>query len=98
MVCVGRHLKDHLVPTPPLPWAGTSSTRSGCLNPIQPSLEHFQGEGSHSFSGQPVPVPHHTHRDEFFLVSNLNLPSFSLKPLDLVLSSALVTNASPAFL
>ena len=23
---------------------------------IQPGLEHFQGGGSHSFSGQPVPV------------------------------------------
>ena len=29
MVRVGRDLKDHLVPTP-LPWAVTSSTRSGC--------------------------------------------------------------------
>jgi len=29
MVRSGRDLKDHLVPTP-LPWAGTSSTRSGC--------------------------------------------------------------------
>jgi len=30
MVWVGRDLNDHLVPTP-LPWAGTSSTRPGCL-------------------------------------------------------------------
>jgi len=37
-------------------------------------LEHFQGGGSHSFSGQPVPVFHHPHR-EGFLKSNLNLPS-----------------------
>jgi len=28
MVWVGRDLKDHLVPTPTLPWAGTPSTRS----------------------------------------------------------------------
>jgi len=35
----------------------------------------------------------------FFLVSNLNLPSFSLKPLPLVLSlHALVKSPSPAFL
>jgi len=27
--------------------------------PIQPDLEHFQGGGIHSFSGQPVTVPHH---------------------------------------
>jgi len=29
-------------------------------SPIQPGLEHCQGGDSHSFSGQPVPVPHHT--------------------------------------
>jgi len=28
-------------------------------SPIQPGLEHCQGGGSHSFSGQQVPVPHH---------------------------------------
>jgi len=34
-------------------------------SPILPGLEHCQGGGSHSFSGQPVPVPHHPHRKEF---------------------------------
>jgi len=35
----------------------------------------------------------------FFLIANLNLPSFSLKPLPLVLSlHALVKSPSPAFL
>ena len=29
--------------------------------PIEPGPEHCQGGGSHSFSGQPVPVPHHPH-------------------------------------
>jgi len=33
-------------------------------SPIQPGLEHFQGGGIHSFSGQPVPVPHHPHSEE----------------------------------
>jgi len=75
----------HLVP-PPLPWAGTPSTRPGCSKPLQHGLEHFQGAGSHSFSGQPVPVPHHPHRKYFFLTSNLNLPSISLKLLLLFLS------------
>jgi len=28
---------------------------------IQPGLEHFQGGGIHSFSGQPVPVFHSPH-------------------------------------
>jgi len=33
-------------------------------NPIQPGLEHFQGGGIHSFSGQPVPVPYQPHSEE----------------------------------
>ena len=32
---------------------------------IQPGLEHCQEGGSHSFSGQPVPVPHHPQGEEF---------------------------------
>jgi len=32
---------------------------------IQPGLERFQGGGSHSFSGQPVPVFHHPPSEEF---------------------------------
>jgi len=28
--------------------------------PIQPGLEHLQGRGIHSLSGQPVPTPHHS--------------------------------------
>jgi len=32
---------------------------------IQPALEHCQAWGSHSFSGQPVPGPHHLHHEEF---------------------------------
>ena len=32
---------------------------------IQPGLEPCQGGGSHSFSGQPVSVPHHPHGEEF---------------------------------
>ncbi|KAK4813670.1 hypothetical protein QYF61_017637, partial [Mycteria americana] len=34
-------------------------------SPIQPGLKHFQGWGIHNFSGQPVPVPHHPHSEEF---------------------------------
>ena len=34
-------------------------------SPIQPDFDHFQGWGIHSFSGQPVPVPHHPHSKEF---------------------------------
>jgi len=88
MVWVGRDHIDHLVPTP-LPWAGIPSTR-----PVQPGSEQFQGGGSHSFSGQPGPGPHHPQSKEF-LMSNLHLPSLSLKPLLLVLSlHALIKSTS----
>ena len=30
------------------------------LGPIQPGLEHLQGRGIHSFSGQPEQMYHHT--------------------------------------
>jgi len=62
MAWVGRDLKDHVAPTP-MPQAGpptsTSNTRPGCPGPIQPGLEHFQGQGIHNLSEQPVPVPHY---------------------------------------
>ena len=32
---------------------------------IQAGLEHCQGGGSHRFSGQPVPLPHCPHGEEF---------------------------------
>ena len=28
--------------------------------PIQPGLEHLQGQGIHNLPGQPVPAPHHS--------------------------------------
>jgi len=64
MVWVGRDLKDHLVP-PPLPWQGYLPLDQVVQSPIQPGLEHCQGGGSHSFSGQPVPVPHDPQGKEF---------------------------------
>jgi len=64
MICVGRDLIDRLVPTP-LPWAWVPSTRPGCseLYPTWPWT--LQGRGIHSFSGQPVPVLHNPHSNEF---------------------------------
>ena len=82
MARVGRDLKDHEAPTP--------HHRQGHQPPhlipdqvaqgsIQPGLEHLQGRGIHSLSGQPVPAPHHLTVKNFPLTSNLNLPSLSLK-------------------
>ena len=53
--------------------------------PIQPGLGHLQGRGTHSFSGQPVPVLHHSLSKEFSLTAKLNL-LFDLKQFPLVLS------------
>lgn len=69
MVSLGRHLEYH----PPMPQAGAPSTRPDCFNPIQPGVQQFQGWGIHSVLGQQVPVPHHTHSENFFLISALNL-------------------------
>ena len=54
-------------------------------DPIQPGLEHLQGRGIHSLSGQPVPASHHSHSKEFPpdiqpKSSLLQLKTFSLCP------------------
>jgi len=91
MVWVGGDLTDHPVPTS-CPGQGPLPPAQGAPSPVQPSLEPCQGGGSHSSSGQPGPAPHHPHGKNFFLISNLNLPSFSFKLSLLVLSlQALVT-------
>lgn len=67
------------------------------LIPTEPGLEHFQGHFSSilNCSGQSIPLSHHPLTKEF-LISNLRLPSFTLK-LDLSLQ-ALVKSFSPSFL
>ena len=51
MVWAGRDLKDHLVPTP-------------CHKQGHLPLDQV-AQSIHSFSGQPVPVFHHPHGEEF---------------------------------
>jgi len=84
--CTMLHGQGHL----PLDQAAQS--------PIQPGLEHFQGGGIHSFSGQPVPVPQNPHRKNFFLISSLNLVSFHLKLLPLVQSLQALVKSFSIFL
>jgi len=79
MAYFGGDLKNHLAPTP-LPWTGLPPTTSDCPGP-HPAW----GWDIHSFSGQSLPVFHQPF-EYFFLTSNLNLPSFSLKPFSLLLS------------
>jgi len=65
MFWVGRDLIDHLVPTPLCHRQGHLPLDQVAQSLIQPGLEHCQGGGSHSFSGQPAPVPHHPHHKTF---------------------------------
>ena len=92
MVLVGRDLMDHLVSTP-LPWAGTLSPRPRCSKPCPtwpwtlPGRVQPQLLWATCASASPPSV-----KNFFFLISNLDLPFFSWKPLPLVLSLyALVT-------
>lgn len=71
MVCVGRNLKDNLVPMLLL-WTGQFLLEQVAHSSIW--LEHLQGWGIHNFSGQLVLGPHHSHSQEF-------LPDFLPKPL-----------------
>ena len=64
MVWVGKDLKDHLVPIP-CPGQGHLPLDQVVPNPVQRGLEHFQGWGTHNFSGQPVPVSHHPYSKKF---------------------------------
>ena len=65
--------------------------------PVQPHLERFQGGGIYHLSGQPIPVFHHPQCKKF-IIASVNLPSFSSKPLPLVLSQqALLKSLSPSF-
>ena len=68
-------------------------------SPIQPCLRSLQGQGINHISGQPVPVPNHSHfKRIFFLIFNLNLISLSLKPFPFVLSPQTpLKGLSPSF-
>jgi len=57
MVWAGRDLKAHPFPIP-CHGQGHLPPHHVAQSPIQPGLEHLQGWGIHSFSGQPGPGPH----------------------------------------
>jgi len=71
---------------PPCPWlAGLPPSSSGCPGPRPTYPWMPQGWSNHSFSGQLCQDLTALWVKNFFLISNRNLPSFSLKPLFLVL-------------
>ena len=63
MAWVGWDPKEHRVPTPlPQAWQQPPGLvlAHAAQGPIQPGLEHLQGWGIHSLSGQPVSAPHYS--------------------------------------
>jgi len=78
MTWVGRDLKDDPVPNLLL-WADYHPPAQAAQDLIQPDLQHLQGWGIHSFSGQSMPVPHHSVKN-LPLTTHVSLPSFTLEP------------------
>ena len=71
----------------------------GAQSPVWPDLECLQGWGIHHLSGQSERQCLTTLTLKiFFLISNLNLPSFSLKPFHLVLSQQTLLKSLAFFL
>ena len=79
MVWVGRDLQDHPVPTP-LSWAGTPSTSPGCLRAPSNLALSTAREGAATASLGNLCLTTLLMKN-FFLISNLNVPFFSLKSL-----------------
>lgn len=65
MVGVGEDLKDHFSHLPAMGGDIFHLSRVA-QSLIQPGPEQFWGWDVHSFPGQPVPIPHHPHSQEFF--------------------------------
>ena len=95
MARVGRDFKDHSVPIHccgqgcrPLDQAAQGSMQTG--------LEHIQGWGTHSSSEQLCQCLTTLWVKNFYLTSNLNLPSFSLKHFSFVLSLLNYVKSQPS--
>ena len=83
MARVGRDHKDHEAPIPQCRQGHQPPhliLYQAAQDPIQPGLEHLQGWGIHSLSGQLFQHLTTLIVKNFPLTSNLNLPSFNLKP------------------
>ena len=93
---VGRDLTDHLVPAP-LPWTGTPSTRV-LRAPSNLALNTAREGAATASLGNLFQGLTTLMVKNLFLISNLNLPSFSSEPFPLVLSPhTLVKSPSPSW-
>ena len=72
MAQVGRDLKDHLFPTPRHGQGCQPVDQALDQGPIQPGLEHLQGQSIHDLSGQHLTT---LSVKKSPLTSNLNLSS-----------------------
>jgi len=98
MICTGKGLTEQLIPKP-CHGQGHLPLDQVAQSPIQPGLELLQGGASTASLGNLLQCLTTLIVKNFFFIPSLNLPSFSLKPLPLVLSlHALVKSTSPAFL
>lgn len=77
LIWVRKDLKDHLVPTN-LQWTETPSSTPGCTNPHPVWPEQHTGRSTTSLGNQCLIV---LTVKKFFLLSHLNILSFSLKLL-----------------
>ena len=78
--------RGHLA-QPPCSEQGHLQLDQGAQSPIQPDLEQFQWWGIHSFSGQPVPVPHHPHCKKFLPYVHSKCTLFQLKTVSCALAT-----------
>ena len=100
MVWFGRQLKTHPVPTPPAMGRDRDRLHYTRLlkTPLNLDLNSSREGSSTAPLGNLCQDLTTFIAKNFFLKSNINLPSFRLKPLPLVLSlRALVKSPSPAF-
>ena len=99
MVWVGRDLTDHLVPTAPAMGRDPFHQPRVLRAPSNPALNPAREGAATASLGNPCQCLTILIVKKFFLISNLNLPSFSLKPLPLVLlQQALLKTLSSSFL
>jgi len=69
----------------PLLWAGCQPPDQAAQGPVPPGLECLQIWGTHSFFGWHCQDLTALRMKNFLLISNLNLPSFRVKPFTVVL-------------
>lgn len=90
-----KGFKDHPVQTP-VPWEETPLTKQVAQSSIQTSIKHFPEWAVDNFCNLSWCLPIFKVKN-FILLSNINLLSFNLKPLPLILSLHVLENSLSIF-